>query len=124
MRYLFFVAVKHECRLFAGKEASADHAFALLAPARMIDIWIHIGVEPVLVRRELVPERPWLLGHELDLRQRLHALKSILPRNDEPNRCTVLIAQRLAVKTNRDESQFVARFLHREAFGIWPRKIV
>src|SRR5437773_3582484 len=66
MRDLFFVTVEHERGLFAGKEAASYHAFAFLAPARMIDVWIHVCVEAILVRRELIPECSWLLHHKLD----------------------------------------------------------
>src|SRR5262245_48502218 len=120
MRYLFLVTVEHERGLFTGKESGADHAFALLAPAWMIDTRIHVGVKTVLVRRELVPERIWLLGHKVDLRQRLRALKSVLPWHDKPKRCAILIAQRFPVKPDGDERQFVACFLNCEAFCVWP----
>ena len=45
MRDLFFVTVEHERGLFAGKEAGSYYAFAFLAPARVIDIRIHVCVE-------------------------------------------------------------------------------
>src|SRR6266576_1886472 len=124
MRDLFFVAVENERRLFARKEASSDHAFAFLTPARMIDIRIHVCVKAILIRCELVPECSWLLGHKLDFRQRLGTLKSVLPWNDESKRRAVLIAQRFAVKPDGDERQFVAGFRYCEAFGVRPDKIV
>jgi hypothetical protein len=83
MRDLFFVTVEHERGLFAGKEAAPYHAFAFLAPARMIDIRIYVCVEAILVRCELIPECSWLLRHKLDFCQRFGALKSVLPWNDE-----------------------------------------
>ena len=92
MRYLLFIAVEHERGLFAGKEASSDDAFAFLAPARMIDIRVYICVESILVRCELVPKRPWLLGHKLDFCQRLCTFESVLPWDHEPKRRAVLIA--------------------------------
>ena len=92
MRDLFFVAVKYEGRLLAGKESGADDSLALLTPARMIDVRVHVGVEPVLVRRELISKRFRLLRHKLDLGQRLRALETVLPRDDEPDRCSILIA--------------------------------
>ena len=90
----------------------------------MIDIRIHVCVKAVLIRSELVPERPWLLRHKLDLCQRLRTLETVLPRHNEPKRRAVLIAQWFAVKADRDECQFVARFFDCEAFGIGPGKIV
>ena len=124
MRDLFFVTVEHERGLFAGKEAGPYHAFAFLAPARMIDIRIYVCVEAILVRRELIPECSWLLRHKLDLRQRFGALESVLPWNDESKRRAVLIAQRFAVEPDGDECQFIAGFRYCEAFGVWPDKIV
>src|SRR5216117_3586215 len=91
MRDLFFVAVEHQCRLLARKEARPDDSLASLAPAGMIDVRVHIGVEAVFVRRELIPKRPWLFGHEVDLHQGFCALESVLPRNDEADWCAVLI---------------------------------
>ncbi len=75
MRDLFFVAVKYEGRLLAGKESGADDSLALLTPARMIDVRVHVGVEPVLVRREVIPKRLWLLRHKLDLANDFAPLK-------------------------------------------------
>ena len=42
------VAVEHERGAALLVERQADAAFGLLAPARVIDIGIHIGVEAVL----------------------------------------------------------------------------
>src|SRR5437016_12115479 len=76
MRDLFFVSVEHQCRLLARKEAGPDDSLASLAPAGMIDVRVHIGVEAVFVRRELIPKRLWLFGHEVDLRQRFGIRRS------------------------------------------------
>src|SRR5262245_47364378 len=121
---LLFVAVEHERRLLAGKEPGANNSLAFLAPARMIDIRVHVGVKAVFVRCELIPKRFWLLSHKLYFRQRLRAFESVLPRNNEAERCTVLVTERLAVKTDCDKRQPVHRLWQSEAFGVWPRKIV
>src|SRR5690606_2365638 len=42
-----------------------------LTPARVVDVGVHVGVEPVLVRRVDVPGRRRLLGSERDLDYRL-----------------------------------------------------
>src|SRR5438045_6154937 len=55
MRYLFFIAIEHQCRLLAREEAATDHALALLTPARMINIRIHVRVETVFARGHFVP---------------------------------------------------------------------
>ena len=61
MRDLLFIAVEHERGLFAGEKAGSDHAFAFLAPARMIDIRVYVCVEAILVRCKFVPKRRVLL---------------------------------------------------------------
>src|SRR5436190_11136951 len=90
----------------------------------MIDIRVHIRVKPVFVRRELVPKRFRLLRHELDLRQRFGALESVLPRNNEAKRRSVLVAQRFAVKADYDKRQLVRRLRQSEAFRVGPWKIM
>src|SRR5213592_61419 len=124
MRDLFFVTVEHERGLFARKEAGPDDSLASLAPAWMIDVRVHIGVEAVLVRCKLIPKGLWLLGHEVDLRQRFGALESVLPRNNEADRCAVLITKRFAVKTDRDKRQLVHRLRQSEALRVRPWKVV
>src|SRR5690606_18458498 len=52
VRDLVRVAVEHE-HLAAAE--LADAALALLAPARVVHLWVDVGVEPVLVRRRLHP---------------------------------------------------------------------
>src|SRR6516225_5245230 len=58
------VAVVHE-RLALGLEEAvlANAPLRGLAPARVIDVRIHVRVEPVLVRRVLVPARRRLVRH-------------------------------------------------------------
>src|SRR5438132_7322600 len=39
---LLLVTIEHQRRLLAGEKTTADHPLARLAPARMIDIRIHV----------------------------------------------------------------------------------
>ena len=50
VRDLLPVAIEHQRRLLVGKQARTDAAFARLAPAWMVDIGIHVGVETVFSR--------------------------------------------------------------------------
>ena len=61
----------------------ADALLGRLAPARVIVLRVDVRVEPVLVRRVLVPRRRRLLVDERDLHDRLDALEAVLPRHDE-----------------------------------------
>src|SRR5688572_30078326 len=54
-RHFLFVAVEHQGRHARAEHAGADLSFASLAPARMVDTGIHIGVEAVFMRRRDIP---------------------------------------------------------------------
>src|ERR1041384_8751422 len=58
----------------------ADAALGSLAPARMIDLGIDVGVEAVLVGGRAVPSRRRLLLGEADFYDRFDALAALLPR--------------------------------------------
>ena len=113
MRDLFFVAVEHHSRLFAGEKSGSNDPFALLAPARMIDVRVHIREKSIFVRRHFVPKRLRLFGDKLNFHQRFRAFESVLPRHNQPDRRAILIAQRLTVKTGGDKRELVARFFNR-----------
>ena len=81
----------------------------------------HRCVEAVLVGRHFVPGCLGLFGNELNLHQRFRAFESVLPRDYEADRCTVLIPQRLAVKTGGEKSELIPRFGNRQAFRVRPR---
>src|SRR5688572_1200125 len=73
---LVSVAVEHQ-RLTL--EELADAAFASLAPSRVIDLRVHVGVEAVLVGSGDAPGSLGLVFPEADLDDRLAALEAILP---------------------------------------------
>src|SRR5689334_3330824 len=54
---LIRVAVEHQRRLSRREQAAAELAFGGLAPARVVDLRIHVRIEPVLLRRGHVPAR-------------------------------------------------------------------
>src|SRR5690606_10376622 len=55
------VAVELESRVAAAKEPLADPAFRGLAPARMVDLRIHVRIEAIFARLHHVPCRLRLL---------------------------------------------------------------
>src|SRR5690606_39093086 len=52
MRHLLGVTVE---RQGLALEELPDAPFPFLAPARVVHLWIHVGIEPVLARRRPVP---------------------------------------------------------------------
>src|SRR5690606_14285012 len=70
-RDLLGIAVERQRRAL---EELADAALARLAPARVIDVRVHVRIEAVLVRRGLLPRVHRLALDEADLHDRLGAL--------------------------------------------------
>src|SRR5690606_27496176 len=70
---LFCIAVERQRRTL---EELADPALARLAPARVIDFRVHMGVEAVLARDRDVPRGCRLTLTEVDLHDRLAALEA------------------------------------------------
>src|SRR5579864_3101458 len=97
-RHLVLVAIEHQSLDALTKECAIETAFRGLAPARMVHIWIYVGIEAVLVGRGLVPRGRRLAADEVDLDDRFDALESILPGKDDANRSAVLIWESLSVK--------------------------
>src|SRR5690606_1672573 len=63
-RDLICVAIEHQG---GSLEEIANAPLARLAPARMIDLGIHVGVEAVLARQDAIPGRTRHLAGEADL---------------------------------------------------------
>src|SRR6266404_6732756 len=91
------VAVAIEQQSLVRLEKFREAAFASLAPARMVDFGIHVGVEAVLLRGIKIPRSGRLVFDEADFHQRLDALESILPRDDHAHGSAVLIGQGFAI---------------------------
>src|SRR5690348_3695352 len=76
------VAVPIEHQSFVRLEPFREAALAGLAPARVIDLGIDVGIEAVLLGRIEVPRSGWLVFDKTDFHQRFDALESVFPRHD------------------------------------------
>src|SRR5438093_97956 len=86
----------------------------------MINLWIHICVETIFLRRCFHPGSQGLLVRQTNLSDRLHALEAILPWRHQPPWRPIRIGKRLSVNTRYDESQRVHRFIQPQALRVWP----
>src|SRR5262249_19285460 len=107
-----------DCRAF---EEFTQTALFRLAPTRMIDVRVHVGIEPVLVGRSQVPGCWWLLLDKRDLHDGFNALESELPRHHEANRRSVLVLQRLAVHPDAENHQRVHRLVQAQPLEVRER---
>src|SRR5712692_386543 len=89
-RDLIAVAVEHE-RLPAPHFGNT--ALRRLAPARMVDLRVHVRIEAVLAGGGPVPGGLGLLRRQADLHQGLGALEAVLPRDDHAERRAVLVRE-------------------------------
>src|SRR6266849_4409689 len=96
------VAISVEGQRFSAAEL-ADATLGGLAPAGMVHFRIDVGVKAVLARSGDVPGGRRLLLDEADYHDRLDSLESVLPGDHQAQRSAVLIGQRLAVQTDRQE---------------------
>src|SRR5690606_33569050 len=85
--HLVRIAVEHQRRTAGGPEETtlADADFARLAPARMVDLRIDVGVEAIFLRLHASPRILRLLFHQRDADDRLDALEAVFPRHDQPD---------------------------------------
>jgi hypothetical protein len=113
--------LKHLRRAILEEPGKAN--FFRLAPARMIDRRVDVGVEPVLRRHGELPRTDGLLLDHSDLHDRLDALEAVLPRHDEANRRAILIRQHFVVQAHGQNRERVHRFVHAEAFRVRPSQI-
>src|SRR3546814_2224090 len=81
---------------------------------------VHVGPEAVLVVLYGGPERRRALVGELEAHDALDVLEAVFPRRREPQRRAVLLPDRLAVESARDEGEFVARAGHGGALDVGP----
>src|SRR2546428_2994412 len=116
-RDLVRVAVEHE-RLAPAE--LADAPLGGLAPARVVDGGVHVGVEAVLLRRRLVPGRLRLLLGETDAHDRLRALEAVLPRDDDAHGRAVLVGEHLAVHADRQQRERVHRLVEAQSLRVRP----
>src|SRR6185295_9823617 len=93
------------------QEAAAESLFDFLAPSRMIDFRIHVGVKAILARGIDPPIRRRLFFHEADADDGFDALVSVFPWNHQPNGRAVLIRQGLSVHAEGEQRQRVHGFV-------------
>src|SRR5690606_28896802 len=114
---LVSVAVEHQ-RLAAPELANAS--LTRLTPAGMIDLRVHVRVEPVLARVRSHPGRARLLLDKADAYDGLDALEAILPRHDESQRCTVLVRQVAPVEAGDHERERMHGLVQPEPLHVRP----
>src|SRR5215470_8139758 len=91
--------------------------FRSLAPSGVIYTWVDVREEPIFIRRVLHPRCFRLFVDETNLSDRLDAFEAILPWNDQPQRCTILIWKRpFAVKPNGQDRQRIHCFIQTQSF--------
>src|SRR5262245_57319871 len=110
-RDLIAVTVEHLRRDFRIEQTAAEASLTRLAPARMIDLRVHVRVEAVFLRIRDIPGRFRLLVDEPDSDNRLDALESVLPGDHQSNRRAVLVDQRLTVHTDGENRQWMLRLV-------------
>ena len=103
-----------------GEGGGVDAALAGLGPARVIDGGVHVGVEAVLVRADVIPGGVGLLVSEVDADDGLATLEAVLPGDDDADRGAVLVGEGVAVGAEGEEREGVHGFVHAEAFGVGP----
>src|SRR5688572_32978122 len=80
-----------------------DAALAGLAPARMIDLGVHVGVKAVFFGAGAVPSGARLLLDEADFYDRFGAFEAVLPRYYQAQRRAVLPRQGRSVQAQDHE---------------------
>src|SRR5258707_997943 len=98
---LIAVAVKHQ-GLVRFKEVG-QAALASLAPARMIDRGVNIGIEAVFLRGRHIPGCRRLIFDKTDLNERLGTLESIFPWDDQAHRGAILVGQSFTVHADAEK---------------------
>src|SRR6516162_4999349 len=98
----------------------SQHTLSRLAPSGVGHVRIDVGPKAILAWLNPIPERARARIGEAQTHDRFDAFETVLPRHREPERCTILLRQRLAVEPGGKEGQLVRRFLDREPFEVRP----
>src|SRR3954465_14843278 len=93
--YLITIAIEHQGWALAEL---ANTALAGLAPAWMVFLRIHVGIETIFIRRHFVPCGRRHEVCEADLHDGLDALESVFPRYDKAQRRAVNVRQNFVIK--------------------------
>src|SRR5215510_3170544 len=100
------------------QSAFANAAFGGLAPTRVVDGGIDVGIKAVLARILHVPGAGWLLLGEADSNDRLDALEAILPRHDQPDRRAILVGQRFPVEADGENGERMHGLVEAQAVDV------
>src|SRR6266478_6200115 len=111
------VSIEHQGWAF---EEFAQAAFLGLAPARVIDIRIHVGIETVFAGSGLLPGVQGLVAGKADADDRLRAFESVLPWNHDAERGAVLIRERLSVQTETKQGERMHGLFLTDTLAVWP----
>src|SRR5262247_3879756 len=100
--HLLAVAIEHQGRPpFDEQTALADPPLGRLAPARMVDSGIDVGIKAVFARVLHVPGAGRLRLGQRYAHDRLDPLEAVLPGYNQPDRSAVLVGQGLAIEADR-----------------------
>src|SRR6185312_9221554 len=120
VRHQLGVAVEHQRGPALGEKSSPDVALGCLAPARVVHLRIHVGVEAIFLRSGEIPGRARLALGEVDFGDGLDRLETILPGDDQPLRRPVLVGKSPAIKPNDEQGQRVHGLVDAQALDIRP----
>src|SRR6201992_2190667 len=114
------VTIEHERGDGTRQKSGIDAALVRLGPAGVVVVGVDVGEEAVLHAVGVVPCGAGLLVGEVEADDGLCRLEAILPGHDNADGSAVLIGKRLAVTTEGEKSERVHRFVHAQAFFVWP----
>ena len=117
-RDLITIPVEHQ-RSGRG-EQRWQPPFTALIPADRAHVRVDVGVKAVPRRILLDPRRTWHLVGQANPHDRLRPLEPVLPRHDESNGRAILIEQRLAVQSDREQRQRVHRLVEPQTLPVRP----
>src|SRR5208337_3155963 len=109
------VPIEHQGRPL---QEFTEAAFLGLAPARMVDVRIHVRIKAVFAGGGLLPGVQRLAAGEADADDRLGALESVLPWNHDAERSAVLIRQYLAVHAKTEQGERMHGLVHAETLDV------
>jgi hypothetical protein len=92
----------------------------VLAPAGVIHLGVHVGVEAVFRWTRLHPGGDWLFLGEADGDDGFTALETVLPGHDQPQRCAILDGQHLPVKADGQQGEGMAGLVQAQGLVVRP----
>src|SRR6185369_119647 len=83
----------------------SEPPFFCLAPARMVDMWIHIRIKTVLMGIRVIPRGRRLAFRKTNLHNRLGAFESIFPWDHNAQGSSILVRQHFSIHSETEQSQ-------------------